>query len=116
MGPGDEIPEQGLDYRIKDETLTLDNITSSCAAVLPLKASYSRLSPCESFRELVQSWGDAIIKSHGISEQDFDTHVCRTEKRDGQMVEIAHCVYLPDSELEEVVRSIRYRGEDAQGL
>jgi len=55
MGPSGKIPEQGLDYRIKDETLTLDNITSSRAVVLPLKVSYSRLSPCESFRELVQS-------------------------------------------------------------
>ncbi|KAK4199869.1 hypothetical protein QBC40DRAFT_254598 [Triangularia verruculosa] len=96
---------------------TLDSIGQSKTINFPIRASYTRWEQREAFRELVQNWRDAIIKSFDVAEDNFK--VTRTEKRQtsGAALEIVYTAVDSSSRARpnKCLGYIRYRGSNKEG-
>ncbi|KAK0703713.1 hypothetical protein B0T26DRAFT_876620, partial [Lasiosphaeria miniovina] len=72
------------------------------------------IKPLEAFRELLQNWRDAIIKSFGLDEKDF--HVFREEKTRGSDTEVVYKVLrFDDSDEKQCLGYLRFKSRDGAG-
>ncbi|KAJ0120105.1 hypothetical protein J7T55_000958 [Diaporthe amygdali] len=103
-----------IDEHDQDPHLALDHIAKSHKVTYPLRGNYTKWPVHAAFRELVQNWRDAIIKSYNLKEANF--RVEREVKSRGHNIEIIYRVPRCGAEIsEDWLGYIRFTGRDGAG-
>ncbi|KAL2020432.1 hypothetical protein VTK56DRAFT_8398 [Thermocarpiscus australiensis] len=88
VDPHESISEEDDEEYDCDPEITLRSIDKSKTINFSIRANYTDWAPREAFRELVQNWRDANIRTYNLAERDFC--VIREEKQSGCNTEIVY--------------------------